>query len=133
MDSTSTIDNLGVGGQSLGADPIAIGTAEFARKNGLNFRPFIIRKGHKDHGARKCIEGDLKDIKEVIIVDDVLTSGDTLVESVRKAREQGFKVVGCAVVLDRQECDLDKLEGELGVKVHSFFKKEEFILFQGLK
>jgi orotate phosphoribosyltransferase len=93
-----------VGGMTLGADPIA---AALAVVSGLEDTPlpaFIVRKETKGHGTRRSIEGyDGKPGSRVIVVDDVCTTGDSILRAAEKAEEAGYEVVATFCVVDREE------------------------------
>jgi len=93
----------GIGGLTLGADPIAIAVASISEERGHPIDAFVVRKEPKKHGSKRNIEGNLEKGGRVIIVDDVVTTGKSTVEAIQKAREDGLKVVKALVLVDRQE------------------------------
>ena len=64
-----------------------------------------MRKQPKDHGLGKLIEGSIYSSDRALIVDDVLTSGGSLLKAVRVAREAGLRADHALVIVDRQEQD----------------------------
>lgn len=94
-----------LGGLEIGA--IAIATAISAYGYGAaprrDWRTFVVRKQPKDHGLGKLIEGAFKAGDRALIVDDVLTSGGSLLKAVAAAREAGLKVDHALVLVDRKE------------------------------
>ena len=93
-----------VGGPTLGADPIlsALSYHAYLKKRPIN--TFIVRKEKKGHGRKKIIEGpDLLRNSRVIILDDVATSGKSLIEAIIKLKSIGIKVIKSLAVLDRKE------------------------------
>jgi orotate phosphoribosyltransferase len=93
-----------VGGLTLGADPIVGATLAVAAARGLNhWRGFLVRKQAKAHGTAKLIEGPLEPGTEVVIVDDVATTGDSSLQAVAAAEVFGCKVARVVTVLDRLE------------------------------
>lgn len=119
-------DNIkAAGGLTLGADPIAISTAISANKNGYSIHPLIVRKEAKKHGTQKWIEGDLKDVHDVIVMDDVITTGGSTITAIERMRESGLNVKYAAVMIDREEGGREAIEA-LGVKVISLFKRSDF-------
>jgi len=93
-----------VGGLLIGAFPIAIALSDAAyrRKNPL-LRVFVVRKEPKEHGLRKLIEGAVRPGERAVIVDDVITSGKSTIEAIRKSREFGLDVTRAIAILDREE------------------------------
>ena len=93
-----------VGGPELGAYPIGIAVSDAAyRRHRREVRSFIIRKRPKPRGSKKNVEGDVSKADKVLIVDDVITRGESIIKAVRKSREEGFTVVGVVVIVDREQ------------------------------
>ena len=93
----------GIGGLTLGADPLAYATALVSNMEGKPLNVFIVRKEPKKHGTEQWIEGPLKPGARVVVVDDVVTTGASTIKAVEKAKAAGFKVVKALVLLDREE------------------------------
>ncbi len=95
----------GVGGLTLGADPIATSISLAARESGFFLPAFLVRKEAKKHGTSRYIEGieNLKPGSQVIILEDVVTTGASSVVAIERAREAGFQVEYVLTVVDRQE------------------------------
>ncbi len=96
-----------LGGLELGAIPIAITISDFACSAPRQrlWRTFVVRKQAKDHGLGKQIEGSIRPGDRALIVDDVLTSGGSLLKAVGVAREAGLQVDRALVIVDRREQD----------------------------
>ena len=93
-----------VGGLLVGAYPIAIAVSDAAsRVSAKVVRAFTIRKEPKEHGLRKLIEGDIRPGDHVLVVDDVITSGKSTIDAIRKCREAGLIVEWAMAIVDRQE------------------------------
>jgi orotate phosphoribosyltransferase len=93
-----------IGGLELGAIPIAVTISDFALETAArNWRTFVVRKQAKDHGLGKLIEGTIRPGDRALIVDDVLTSGGSLLKAMGIAREAGLRVDRALVIVDRQE------------------------------
>jgi orotate phosphoribosyltransferase len=93
-----------LGGPTLGADPIvgAVAALSYLRKQPI--KTFIVRKQAKEHGTQRQIEGPaLKKNDRVILVDDVATTGRSLVEAKTALAKMGVKVVKAIVIVDRNE------------------------------
>jgi orotate phosphoribosyltransferase len=115
----------GIGGLTLGADPISISTAIAAHRRGISLSPLIVRKEPKKHGTQKWIEGDAGKVKKVVVIDDVITTGGSTITAIERLRESGLDVVKAAVVIDREEGGRENIE-KTGVEVISLFKRTEF-------
>ncbi len=97
-------DVAAIGGLTMGADPIVGATLAVA---GAGPRPellgFLVRKEAKGHGTGKLVEGPLKPGTNVVIVDDVATTGGSSLQAVAAVEAFGCRVVRIVVVLDRLE------------------------------
>jgi orotate phosphoribosyltransferase len=93
-----------IGGLTLGADPIAAAAAVVSELEGKPIPGFIVRKEAKGHGMQRFIEGwDGAPGSRVVIVDDVCTTGDSILRACEKAEEAGYKVAATFCVVDREE------------------------------
>lgn len=112
-----------VGGYSIGADPIvtAVALCSHIEKNNIN--AFIIRKEAKKHGTAKSIEGNFKEGDNVIIFDDVVTSGGSILKGAKEVEHQGGKVLAIMSVIDREEGGREIIEKE-GYKFFSIFTQK---------
>jgi orotate phosphoribosyltransferase len=104
-----------VGGMTLGADPIVIAVARESMDQGRPVNAFLVRKEAKGHGLKKQIEGLSEGPPlDVVIVDDVCTTGDSTIKAIGAAREAGLNVLGAICLVDREEGAREVIEGELG-------------------
>jgi len=108
-----------IGGLELGAISIATAISDQAHRNQRDWRTFVVRKQAKDHGTGQLIEGAATAGDRAVVVDDVLTSGGSVIKAVLAAREAGLKVSHALVIVDRQEQDGRKKVEELGVTLLS--------------
>ncbi|HEY7129802.1 MAG TPA: orotate phosphoribosyltransferase [Nitrospira sp.] len=94
-----------LGGLEIGAISIATTISDFAyaAEAKRHWRTFVVRKQAKDHGLGKLIEGAIRSGDRALIVDDVLTSGGSLLKAVGSAREAGLVVTHALVIVDRKE------------------------------
>jgi orotate phosphoribosyltransferase len=114
----------GIGGLTLGADPIAYAVAYTSFLKGNPIEAFIVRKTPKSHGTMQLIEGNVKKGDRVVIVDDVITTGKSTIEAITKAKEEGLEVVKVIAFIDRQEGGKEAIEA-LGYKVDSVITRDE--------
>lgn len=120
-----------IGGLEIGAIAIATGISDYAWRVILrNWPTFVVRKQVKGHGLGKKIEGITN--KRALIVDDVLTSGGSIIQAVEAAREHGLTVDHALVIVDRQEQDGRKNLENKGLKVHSLLTIKDFQSIQKL-
>jgi orotate phosphoribosyltransferase len=93
-----------VGGLLIGAFPIAIAVSDAAhRRDGTLIRVFVVRKEPKQHGLKKLVEGAVQPGDRALIVDDVVTSGGSTIEAIRRSREFGLEVTRAVAIIDREE------------------------------
>jgi len=96
-----------IGGLEIGAISIATTISDYAytATPRQEWRTFVVRKQPKDHGLGKLIEGVVKPGDRALIVDDVLTSGGSLLKAIAAARGAGLVVTHALVIVDRKEQD----------------------------
>ncbi len=114
-----------IGGMTLGADPLvgAIGVLSFQDKKPIN--TFIIRKAPKLHGKQQQMEGPLlKEGGNVILIDDVATTGKAFLESIDVLKKMGIKPRKAICIVDRQEGAKEAL-AQHGCELLSLFKISE--------
>ncbi|ACH39340.1 MULTISPECIES: orotate phosphoribosyltransferase [Geobacteraceae] len=118
----------GVGGLTLGADPIATATSIASFLAGKPVPGFIIRKEPKGHGTGAWLEGrkNLKPGSKVVIVEDVVTSGGSSIKAIKRAEEEGLVVLGVVTLVDREEGGRENIEAE-GYWLKSIFTKSEIL------
>jgi orotate phosphoribosyltransferase len=90
-----------IGGLTMGADGVTFITAGVAATRGRMLRAFSVRKETKDHGAGGRVAGRLLDTDVVVITEDTVTRGTSLMEAARVVRDVGANVVLLLAVVDR--------------------------------
>ncbi len=116
----------GIGGLTMGADPIATATAFASYLKGKPVEAFVIRKEPKAHGTMRQVEGGVGEGDPVVIVDDVLTTGGSTIKAIQAARAAGLNVLCAIVLLDRGEHNGKGNVEAQGLKLYSIFKREDF-------
>jgi len=114
-----------VGGPTLGADPLvgALAAVSFERKSPVN--TFLIRKTPKVHGRMLQVEGPaLQAGGSVILVDDVATTGGSLIDAIAVLGKMGVKAPRAIVVVDREEGAAKNLAAK-GCALTALFKASE--------
>ncbi|HEY0306960.1 MAG TPA: orotate phosphoribosyltransferase [Acidobacteriaceae bacterium] len=102
-------DAEAVGGLTMGADPLVSNTASASAWYAIDHpgtplvNGFLVRKAEKTHGTGRKIEGFLKPGAQVIIVDDVCTTGGSTVTAIEAANEAEMIVVGVLCLVDREQ------------------------------
>ena len=90
------IDNsvVGVGGLTLGADPIVTAVSVVAAYEGRSVTPLIVRKEAKGHGTQAYIEGPVLPAESnVVILEDVVTTGQSAMKAITRLRADRKSVV----------------------------------------
>jgi len=90
-----------IGGLTMGADGATFITAGVAATRGRLLRAFSVRKEVKDHGAGGRIAGSLQPGDKVVITEDTVTRGTSLLEAAKVVRDFGAEVVLLLAVVDR--------------------------------
>ncbi len=136
-----------VGGLTMGADPLVSNTASASAWALADYREiaelssaleleieedpgpaptliqgFLVRKAEKTHGAGRRIEGFLKPGAQVVIVDDVCTTGGSTITAIEATREAGMHVAGVLCLVDREQGGRTNIEAAIpGVPFLSVF------------
>jgi orotate phosphoribosyltransferase len=116
-----------VGGLAVGAVPLISPLALFSFQKGKLLQGFFVRKDIKEHGTKRLIEGieDLKD-HNVVILEDVSTTGGSAMLAVTAAKEAGANVILVLAIVDREE-GAEKFFADQGVPFEALFKANEFL------
>ncbi len=117
-----------VGGMTLGADPLVTATSLVSYLEKQPIPAFIVRKEAKGHGTGNYIEG-LKNLPQgcnVALVEDVVTTGGTLLKVIERVEAQGFQVGLVVTIVERQEGGVETL-AKAGYKLESVFTREELL------
>lgn len=114
----------GIGGLTLGADPVANAIAYTSYIKDAPLESFVVRKEPKKHGTMLWVEGNVKEGDKVVIVEDVITTGGSSIKAIDRAKKCGLEILGVAVLIDRQEGGREAIEA-LGIPVQVLLTKEE--------
>ncbi len=94
-------DATAIGGLTMGADPVAFVTAGVAAARGRTLKAFSVRKEAKDHGGGGDIAGALDPGDQVVVTEDAVTRGTSLLQAVAAVRRAGAVPVLATAVVDR--------------------------------
>ena len=111
-----------IGGMTMGADPISLAIGMYSVEAEEPLKVFTVRKEAKDHGRGKRIEGNFEAGQEVIVVDDVITTGGSTLKAIDAIEAEGGKVVAALVLVDRQEGGREAIESR-GIPVFPMFTR----------
>lgn len=115
-----------VGGPSSGADPMVGAIISKSYEKGTPLRGFIVRKKEKEHGTGNMIEGGLLQGDKVAIIEDVITTGGSVLRAIDLVESAGAEVRGVFCVVDRGE-ETEKTFLERGCSLFSIFRVSELL------
>ncbi|ELZ04536.1 orotate phosphoribosyltransferase [Natrialba aegyptia] len=111
-------------GVALGAVPLAAATSVAASV------PYVIaRKQRKEYGTANLIEGELDEGEEVVVLEDIVTTGTSLVDAIEALRDAGATVDRALVVVDREEGGRETVE-DANVEMESLVTASELLADQ---
>lgn len=118
---------VGVGGLTLGADPLASAVSLVSFLGQAPLQAFLVRKEPKGHGTGQWIEGlsSLPAGAKVVVLEDVITTGASTLKAIERVRTEGLVPVGAFAVVDRLEGGRESVEAT-GVPVVSLFSRSDF-------
>jgi orotate phosphoribosyltransferase len=119
---------VGVGGMTLGADPIATAVSVGSWGSDHVVHAFLIRKQPKGHGTARQVEGmaSFADGAKVCVVEDTTTTGGSLLKAVEAARAAGLDVVQTITVVDREEGAREALAAQ-GLSLEALVTREQLL------
>jgi outer membrane protein assembly factor BamB len=120
-----------IGGLETVAIALTSGVVMKAQEEGIGLNAFYVRKSRKVDGMQRQIEGVLNDEK-IILIDDALNSGKSIVRQVEALKAEGKKVVEVCVVLSFRDESFYTYFAENGIKIWSIFTVEDFPQTGGL-
>ncbi|PZO23481.1 MAG: orotate phosphoribosyltransferase [Leptolyngbya foveolarum] len=116
---------VGVGGLTLGADPMVSAISVVGAYENQPVTPLIIRKEAKGHGTRAYIEGPtLPEGSVIAIIEDVVTTGASALKAVERLRDAGYVVNDIFALVDRQQGG-EELYAKEGLNFKPIFTIEE--------
>ncbi|MDP3947472.1 MAG: phosphoribosyltransferase family protein, partial [bacterium] len=124
----SSPEILGVGGMTLGADPIVQSVVLTSFLKGYPLFGFIIRKEKKSHGRSLWIEGEenLPSRAKVAILEDVVTTGATTIKAIERANDAGLEVVKVFCLVDREEGGKEEIN-RIGYELDSVIRRSQLL------
>ncbi|ABL02882.1 orotate phosphoribosyltransferase [Mycobacterium ulcerans] len=106
---TQDWDYAVVGGLTLGADPVA---TAMMHAPGRPIDAFVVRKAAKVHGMQRLIEGSEVSGKQVLVVEDTSTTGNSALTAVHAVQDAGGEVIGVTTVVDRATGAAEAIQAE---------------------
>jgi len=114
-----------IGGMAIGADPITAAVITMSTVRGTPIRGFMVRKESKGHGTNQFVEGPVQPGDEVVIVEDVVTTGGSSLKAIERVEAFGMKVAGVIAIIDRMEGGREAFEGR-GYRLQSLLTIQDF-------
>jgi len=109
--ATSDLPIQAVGGLEVGAIPMAAAAAMRYHQHGRSIEGFFVRKEAKGHGAKQRVEGEVKSGDRIAIIDDVLTTGGSVLQAIAEVEKIGATVLRIVCVVDRLQGAREALAG----------------------
>ncbi len=122
------MDVKGVGGMSLGADPLVSATTVLSYEAGRPLSGLLVRKEAKGHGTGQFVEGlgNFQPADPVVMLEDVVTTGGSLLKACQRVQDAGLTIVGVCAILDREEGGREALL-EAGFTLQALFTRKELV------
>jgi len=118
----------GVGGMTMGADPLVSATSLISFHNKNPFYGLLVRKEEKKHGTKQYVEGldNTQKNDPIAVLEDVVSTGGSLLKACQRIQDANLKVVTVCAILDREQGGKELLERE-GFKLISLYTKQELL------
>ena len=113
-------------GPTIGADPLIGALLALSAERGEEREGLLIRKESKGHGTKKLVEGNLKAGMKVIILEDIVTTGGSLLKAAKAVEDGGGEIAGIYVLVDREEGARENIAGA-GYSFTSLFRVSELL------
>ena len=115
-----------IGGLTSGADPLIVATSQTALQSGQILPGFFVRDEQKHHGTERLIEGIVTEGMNVVILDDVITRGTSVLKAIEPVEKIGARVVGVLILVDREEGGIAFLASK-GHTAEPIFTRSELV------
>jgi orotate phosphoribosyltransferase len=125
-------DVCGVGGMTLGADPLVSAVTVVSHEKGHPLHGLLVRKQAKGHGTGQFVEGlgNFSHNAPIAMLEDVVTTGGSVCTACERVRDAGLVVRVVCAILDREEGGREKLR-EAGYDLQSLFTRRELLELAG--
>ena len=100
-EATKDLDFQAIGGLEVGAIPMAAAALTAFHRNGRALEGFFVRKQTKEYGSKERLEGQVKAGDRVVVIDDVLTTGGSMLQAIEAVEALGATVVRAVCICDR--------------------------------
>ena len=122
------LDIKGVGGMTMGADPLVSATTVISHEQGRPLHGLLVRKEAKGHGTGQFVEGlgNFSAGDSVAMLEDVVTTGGSLLKACDRVRAADLSIAAVCAILDREEGGREKLQ-EAGYDLLALFTRKELV------
>jgi orotate phosphoribosyltransferase len=100
-ETTNDLDFQAIGGLEVGAIPMAAAALTAFHRHGRPLEGFFVRKETKGHGSKDRVEGQVNRGDNVVVIDDVLTTGGSVIQAIEAVEALGATVVRVVCICDR--------------------------------
>ncbi|MDR2054786.1 MAG: orotate phosphoribosyltransferase [Desulfovibrio sp.] len=127
-DMLNNLDIKGVGGMTMGADPLVSAVTVTSSDFGRPLHGLLVRKEAKGHGTGQFVEGlgNFNGGDSVAMLEDVVTTGKSLLTACGRIRSAGLRIAAVCAVLDREEGGREMLEAA-GYDLLALFTRRELL------
>ncbi len=126
LESLAGVEYDAFAGPTIGADPIIGALLALSAEQGRSKEGLLIRKEAKGHGTKNLVEGNLTPGMRVILLEDVATTGGSLLKAAEAVEGGGGKIVRVVTLVDREEGAAGNLAAA-GYAFSSLFKVQELL------
>ncbi len=126
LDLFAGIEYDAFAGPTIGADPLIGALLTLSAERGESKEGFLIRKAVKGHGTKNLLEGNIKEGMRVVLLEDVVTTGGSLLKAADAIAANGGVIAGIFALVDREEGAAEKI-AEAGFAFDSIFKVRELL------
>lgn len=118
----------GVGGMTMGADPLVSAVTVTSWKLGRPLAGLLVRKEAKGHGTNQYVEGlaNFAPAANIAMLEDVVTTGGSLLTACARVRDCGMNIVATCAILDRQEGGREAI-AQAGYNLLSLYTRQELL------
>ena len=116
----------GVAGMSIGADPIVCSILAKSAEEKVSLEGLLVRKEPKKYGTQRQIEGNVRKGMDIVVVEDVVTTGGSVLKAAEVLEKEGFEIIKILALIDREEGGRENIETK-GYDFEALFTLSEII------
>ncbi len=116
----------GIAGVAIGGCPLASAVSMLSHQRNQPLHALYVRKERKEHGSQRMIEGEIRESMNVVLLEDVITTGGSSLRAIEVLRAHAVRVVGVVVLVDRLEGGAEALK-RVGIDCVSLYTRHDFM------